>query len=400
MQIRIIRSVLIVMALLTLLCVPSQTSAQTQPRTDVVIRYYENSDTDTKLYLASLAPSSKVPQKLTDIEIDGSSDISPDGKTLVVVSGTADQDTLAYGILGATLNAVTVEMGHRVLWTVFSPDSRLLSYTTVAQEGGLWILGLVDLTSGNRVEFAGDYTDPLNKGAGFSGAGDVVGWSSDRKTIYLRTYFPFSASGGFDTLIALDISAITFDSPARYPMNTGTRLLLENEQIVNFAFADDGTKYAVMSVDAANPPENYIGTDAPPNTISVRDLVTGKELATFKSQQGQGLEFPLRWTPDSKKLLFAGGSYSNGFYTVNPTLHVFDVESNTTSDAALLDDPAATLENMVACADTVFFTTNVEDAQGMRTTTLYSAPLDNATQRTELLSGEFVPLLTCIPAGQ
>src|SRR5260221_12716046 len=117
---------------------------------------------------------------------------------------------------------------------------------------------------------------------------------------------PFSANGGDDNLYSLDISEISFDKPGRYPLPAATRILQQNEQMVNFAFTDDGAKLAVMFTDQANPPTGLQGTDLPQNIESVRDMATDDEHLRFHSDQGHALESPLTCTPYVQKLIYAG----------------------------------------------------------------------------------------------
>src|SRR5260221_8286037 len=166
---------------------------------------------------------------------------------------------------------------------------------------------------------------------------------------------PFSANGGDDNLYSLDISEISFDKPGRYPLPAATRILQQNEQMVNFAFSDDGTKLAVMFTDPANPPTGLQGTDMPPNIVSARDMATGNELLGFRSDRGQALEFPLTWTPDGQKLIFAGGSFKDTSFIVSPTVYLADAASKQMVTSSLIDDPTFGLESAVACTGTLYF---------------------------------------------
>src|SRR5258708_18481378 len=211
---------------------------------------------------------------------------------------------------------------------------------------------------------------------------------------------PLSANGGDTTLYSLDIGGISFDNRGRTRGPGATRIIQQNEQMVNFAFSDDGAKLAVMFTDPANPPTGLQGTDMPPNIVSVRDMATGNELLGFHSDKGQALEFPLTWTPDGQRLIFAGGNFKDTSFIVTPTLYVADAASKQTATSPLIDDPTFGLGSAVACTGTLCFVAAKDNpAVGSRTAGLYSAPLSDLKTKTKLATSSYINLLNCISAS-
>src|SRR5262249_32990600 len=153
-------------------------------------------------------------------------------------------------------------------------------YTTAASEIDEWTLNLVDLASKIKVEFAGPYGLTANgtpPAKGFIGAANVVAWSPDDKRIYVQTYFPFSAEGGFDTLYSIDLSNVAFDKAGSYPIPPATRLIKEGLQLINYAFSPDTSTLAYTFLDTSGPPTSeQASAQKIANTLALLNIATGQ----------------------------------------------------------------------------------------------------------------------------
>src|SRR5579859_1918240 len=363
------------------------------------------------------APGKPDSKPLFDTTPDTVVQISPDGKLeLVTVESqalaaapdvtptpnpnpaTQGSGPLAYGPVGQALRTIPIDSGHQVLSSTFSADGRYLSYTTASLNNSDWVLGILDVATGKRIEFGGDYDNPAP--GGFSGVANTIAWSADSKHIFVQTYEPFSANGGFDTVYSLDISAASFDKPGRLPVPSGTRLIKEGTTLGNVAVRNDGTKLAYSFTQVGNS-STPLPNETPPDAVTVLDLGTGNAIVTYKAEPGQALGVPLSWSPDGQKLVFVGGSYKNTGAVTSSRLLMLDMDTKQVSVTPVqADDPASSLDYVVACSNAVFYVASKPDASGQAITqTLFSAPLADLKTATRLQSASFISLLSCVPAS-
>jgi len=380
-----------------------RSSAQAAPRTYAAVLTYEAPSGSSNLPKGSLnafAPGNKKPNVLMGIVPEAIMDVSPDGKMVAVTGGDAgDDDKFAYGKIGQTLTVVPTDKGYRVLSAQFSANGQYLVFSTASLDEEKWTLNVIDLKTNKVITFDGVYGETAKgkPGSSVNGVGDSIGWSSDGKRLILRSYLPFSTSGGYDSLYALDMSTLNFDKPGRIPLPTAKQLVKDGEQITNFAIADDGNKVALMLADPSNAPAGYKGDEPPPNVISVRDLNTTNELFNYKAEKGKAFEFAMTWTSDSQKVIIAGGTFKDSTYIPAPSIITLDVGKKQATVSPAFTDPAIAFDAALACGDTLFFVTSKESgSNGIRLSTLYSAPLANLTQRTDLVASAYISLLTCI----
>ncbi len=372
------------------------------------------------------APGKTQPKPLFEATPDSLIQISPDGtqelvtiesQAVLPLPGFATQPAasntnpaiqgagpLAYGPIGQNLKPIPVDTGHQILSSTFSANGRYLSYTTAALDGSDWVLGIVEVATGKRIEFGGDYEKPA---AGvFAGVANTIGWSADGKRIFVQNYEPFSANGGFDSVYSLDISGASFDQGARLPIPPGVRLIKDGLEIGNVAVSSDGTKLAYSYSVNANATPDAFPNETPPDTIAILDVTSisssaGSPIASFKVDPGQAFAFPLSWSPDGKKLVFAGGSSKNSAAVSSSKLYILDMDTKqTTTTPIVSSDPASSVEYVTACSDSVFYVVTQPDASGQAiTATLFSAPLSDLKTATTLQSASFISLLNCVPAS-
>jgi WD40 repeat protein len=393
-------------SLLTMVIVAGLTTkvnSQTAPRPNAAVSIFGSSGdvpTTDQAFLMRVLHGNNEPSRLMNIAPEALLDISTEGKLIAVMGGSdtgsnADaEDRLAYGFIDQALRVVPIGKGHRVMWSSFSPDTRYLTYTTAAQETEDWVLGLIDLSNANQIEFTGNTagTDSV-----FAGAANVVGWAQDGKTLYLRNYMPFSASGGFDSLYALDLSKTPLDKPGHYPMPPATRLVPADQEIINLSISSDGSKVALMFADPTNPPANFHGTDIPPGIVSIRETSTGSEIMAIKSEQGQAFVFSVSWSPDSQTLVLAGGAFNQMRFVTAPALYVADLSTKQVTKTQTTIDPQAETTDLLACSDAVFYVLSKDDsASGAPIATLYSASYSNLAVANQIVSSTYINALKCI----
>ncbi len=400
MYFRILRTITVPTLILGVgLAIPAFAQSQLPPRPNVVVNLAAlpaNGQQPGNSSLVGFTASNAKGRKLLEVTPDQQIEISPDGKSELMAdsANTQSGDSLSFGPIGQKLTAIPVDGDQHILWSAFSPDGRFLTFTSASLDSEAWVLGLVEISSGNRVEFAGDFGDPT-KGP-FPGVANAVAWSADGKRLFVQNYQPFSATGNFDSLYALDISGIHFDKPGRGPFPSATRLLKDGEEISNFAISDDGSKLAVSFASNAS---SSSGAEQPlPNTVSIRDLNSNVEIMSYKPDSGKAIAYPLNWTPDGQKLVFATGIYQDATFSGNANLIVADVSSKQVTITPLsTDDPHSEYEDAAVCGDTLFYTTSKSTAPDEAdTATLYSAPLSDLKTAAKLQSAWYINVLGCV----
>ncbi len=392
----------VLIALATTLA-PGAADAQAASRA-VIARIYEVSPS-TRSYVAAFppadsqtAPAVKV-SKLADVQPDLNANASPDGKWIAVYgyNGTTRTEQFTYGLVGQTQYVSLDVKGYNVLWTRFSSDSRLLMYTLGVQEGR-WKLGLLDLASGKKFDFAGEFSYRTGEkaGLGFDGVANALHLSADRKRLIVNAYVPYTG-GNFGGIYAFNLPELNFNLPAPAPFPKATQILKGGQVVSDLALSPDGTQLAYLYDDSANPPQNYraIGPASTTNTLALFDFSTGQSRVLAKAGPGQGLE-AIAWLPDGKTILFTGGNYRESYYVVQPNAYTVDVaQARVTEGAKLEEDPQTMIESILVCGDTLFISTGKDNSDGNRISTLYSAPLADLKARRALGAGSYIVLLTC-----
>ena len=405
MRFRLLRAIFVPTLMLGVgLAIPAfaQSSPALPPRTDVVVDLAPlpaDGQQPGNSSLVVFAPGKTDGRKLLEVTASEQIEISPDGKFELVAGGGSDQssDSLTYGPIGQKLTPIPVDSEQHILWSAFSADGRYLTYTSASLDSEAWVLGLLEISSGNRVEFAGDFGDSTK--APFPGVGNAVAWSADGKRLFVQNYQPFSANGNFDSLYALDISSIHFDKPGRGAFPSAVPLLKAGEEISNFAISNDGTKLAVSYTMNAGASPSAGADQAPPNTVSIRDLNTGSEIMSYSSSAGQSIAYPLNWTLDGQKLIFASGVYQDAVFSGNGNLLEADINTKQVVTIPLATQSAdSEYEDAVVCGDTLFYSTSKASAPDEAdTATLYSAPLSDLKTATKLQAAWYINVIGCVP---
>ena len=384
--------------------------AQVSAHPNVIVQVYETAPTQTDPNAPSqpsfLASAGATLRKIMDVTSIDPVFIAPDEQHLaqMVNSETNGGQLIITDLPQKTTTAFPANKGHSVLWVSFSPDGHYLAYTTAASEIDEWTLNLVDLASKVRIEFAGPYglknngTPPANT---FTGAANVVAWSPDDKRIYVQTYFPFSAEGGFDTLYAIDLSSVTFDKSGSYPIPPATRLIKEGLQLINFAFSPDTSTLAYTFYDTTVPPTNeQAGAQRIANTVVLLTIATGQARTIFHADAGKGLGFSFTWSGDGKKFLFQNGDFQPTYFVVASNVLIYDVASGAlVQSPPLTVDASESFQEMMACGDTLYYSIGKESNTGDSTEYLFSAPIaDLKTHSAPLATGIDIVFLACGPA--
>lgn len=384
--------------------------AQTPAHPNAIVQVFEVPPTSAAgtgagqpSYLASVGTALR---KILDVTSPDPVFIAPDEKHLaqMVNSETGGGQLTVTDLAQKTSLKFAADKGHSVLWVSFSPDGRYLAFTTAASEIDEWTLNLVDLSNKVQIVFAGTYglqdndTPPPNS---FTGAANVVAWSPDDKRIFVQTYFPFSAEGGFDTLYAIDISNVAFDKPGRYPIPPGTRLIKQGFQLINYAFSPDTSKLAYTYYDTALPPSNdQAASQKIANTVVVMDIATGQAKTIYQAASGKGLGFSFTWSGDGQKFVFQSGDFQTAYFVVASSVLLYDVASGgITQSPPLTADSTESLQEMMACGDTLYYSIGKESNSDDSTEVLYSAPLtDLKAHSAPLASGIDIVFMVCGPA--
>ncbi|GEM_PF-6605876 len=385
--------------LLTVL-ITASISAQTAPRPNVAVLTYEQSPS-TRIRLDSYAPGSASPRALHVFDKGPVVDVSSDFQWNVAYGfdAQARHDTLRYGPLKGPQVQVPVDSGHSVLGAKFSANSRFLSYTTASPATQDWVLGLVRLDGGQRIEFTGKFSARGNA-APFDGVANALGWSADGRRLFVIAYRPFTEGGAFGGIYALDLSGINFDRPERRPLPALMPLISGGPLVTQVLISPDASRLAYLFNDPANPAQDYDsgpGYGVTVNTLGLYDLNASKALFTAQAGKGQAFE-TMTWTPDSQKVLLTAGNYRQTNYLVTPTLIIVDVgQMQVGQGSQITTDPKAMVGSMLACGTTLYYQLSF-DENGALTPYLYSAPLADVKQHSDrLTSGADFRLLMCAP---
>jgi hypothetical protein len=392
-------SAAILLALLTLR-ITGSVSAQSAARPDVAVLTYEQSPS-TRIRLDSYAPGSASPKGLHVFDKGPVVDISPDFQWSVAYGfdPQAKHDALRYGPLKGPPMQLPVDNGHSVLGAKFSANSHFLSYTTASPATQDWVLGLVRLDGGQRIEFTGKFSAQGNA-APFDGVANALGWSADGQRLFVIAYRPFTEGGAFGGIYALDLSRANFDKPERRPLPALTPLVGGGPLVTQVLISPDASRLAYLFNDPANPPQDYDsgpGYGVTVNTLGLYDLNASKALFTAQAGKGQAFE-TMTWTPDSQRILLTAGNYRQTNYLVTPTLIIVDVgQMQVGQGPQVTTDPKAMVGSMLACGTTLYYQLSF-DENGALTPYLYSASLADLKQHSDrLTSGADFRLLTCAP---
>jgi hypothetical protein len=389
----------IMLALVTIVATVS-VSAQSAARPNVAVLTYEQSPS-TRIRLDSFAPGSASPKGLHVFDKGPVVDVSPDFQWSVAYGfeAQAKHDTLRYGLLKGPQVQVPVESGHSVLGAKFSANSRFLSYTTASPATQDWVLGLVRLDGGQRIEFTGKFSAQGNA-VPFDGVANALGWSVDGKRLFVIAYKPFTEGGAFGGIYALDLSGVNFDKPERRPLPALTPLISSGPLVTQVLISPDASRLAYLFNDPANPPQGYDsgpGYGVTVNTLGLYDLNASQALFTAQAGKGQAFE-TMTWMPDSQKILLTAGNYRQTNYLVTPTLIVVDVNQMQVGQGPqITTNPKAMVGSMLACGTTLYYQLSFDENGALRPY-LYSAPLADVKQHSDkLTSGADFRLLMCAP---
>jgi hypothetical protein len=406
-------------------------SAQQPPRPDIFVLANRQlvglaPNDPTQHHLGSLADS-----PLPEDEMMGGSpevitpEISPDGKWLA--NTVYYPGMVIYGQRGSELQLVNPpDDEFQGLWTIFSPDSRYLSYTLASYSA--WKLGFVDLTNGKKVEFQNTFAFAPHEIVKSNPFGDMVPnavhWSADGRTLYLETTIPFLGCRGPHDLYALDFASINFDdsNPALPPAREVTTL---GGDIFDFVFSPD-EKFLAYAYE-----EDSCGAEQP-HAVGYVDLTTGENHVIAEHDEARWFIVG-DWTNDSRFLLYAahpqsgerptvmlydttiaqsgemfsdltgieaGETYwyetmltgvSSLFSIVNTYSGSVMLYSGSLSDGQVVKNylSVASGIKMLRCDNTLYY---VEDNS---TAKLYSRTMNDAGSSTLLLEADYIQLLSC-----
>lgn len=383
----------VVMLAATLASAPANVSAQDGgERIHAIARVYETAP-GTESYFSVFGPDGSNPGKLV-VNPDQQAELSGDGRWIVSAGfdSARNVDVLEYRPVNGRPTSIPVDAGHSVLAAHFSPDAKMLFYTLASLEPRQWILGMLELESGRKIEFIGSAGDDSVVGPGhIANALNLVG-----ERMILSAYAPF-AGGNFGGIYAIDLTGLAAAAPGRYPLPATVEQLLPGGPFILSALSPDGALLAFLAYNEANPPQNYtsFGPAVTFNALGVLDLASGDVRTLAQAGMGQGLE-ALTWTADGASILFTGGGYGGSYFVVTPGLYSVDVATATVVErGALTPNPAEVITDLLACGDTLYSVSNVDLAEGGRTADLYAAPLDDPTTRTVLVSGSTIFLQGC-----
>jgi hypothetical protein len=352
-------------------------------------------------YLARFSPDQTGAQKL--MTLDSPVAISPDGQWIATFGykSSLQADHLAYGKFGQPTTSLTPDKGFNVLGARFSHDSRYLFYTQASLESMQWLLGMLELDTGRRVEMIAPFGfDPASAlpAVGFQGIADAVHYDRATSRLYLSAYIPYS-DGNFVGLYVMDTTGIDKAATGRYPMPAARVLLKGGEQIISgLVLSPDATKMVYLSYDPANPPQNYeaLGPGATFNVAGLVDLITEKTQVIARAGVGQGLGL-ITWGTDSQHVLLTGGNFGRSYFLAIPRLYTIDLAAGTVSEGpTLTEDTSTVISQIKVCGEQLYIVANKNKPdQGGFDTSLYTAPINKPTSRTVLWSESNVSLLQC-----
>ncbi len=380
--------------------------AQTVPAPNALVRVYAAQSKTSSVEI--FAPGDTTPKDTHDYFSGQTIVYSADGKWLggygLQEGSTTPQVT--YGQQGQTPLQIDLPAQATPIRIVFSPDSRYFAYTLLVFTTQQWTMGIVDLASGKRVQFAGksspgpvvgDATPDLNV---VQGMALPLSWSPDGKRIFVESFiFSMAAPRRFDGLYSLEVSALDFAKSDPTPLPQTTRLLQDEQMFGEPLISPDGTKALYLSNDAKNAPENYAPTkfSQTANTLTVADLETGKTSVVAQADKGQGIAAS-QWTPDSKSILYATGGFQKTSYIVDQHGFLLDLASGKAQEIGIFEsDPSAYLVNVLVCADHVFFVSKLYRDDFSGDATLYSASLSDLKSRSAaLIVAQNITLIRCV----
>jgi len=333
-------------------------------------------------------------------------DLSSDGKWVVLQN--YDQKTQVQSIQYYRVNgkpeSIAVDKDFNVLNAEFSSDSRYLLYslTSFSSPQPDWILGILELSTGKKAEFAGKVGFPNGPQAPFPGSPLPFDFNGSQLLFFA---IPIGTEGYPLGIYSVAIPALNDGRSALPPVKSLRKNQNPPLQVVRVS--PDGTKVAYLFNDQANPPANYKPQEMPftVNAIGVIDLATGDDRVVAKAGKGQALE-TLAWWYTGNFLVFTGGNYQQSDRIISPRFYSVDVSTGTVTDTPPItfsDNPKESVLSMLPCSSGLFFVTQVVGADpGQRSETLYVAPLKDPKAGKKLLSGSgmHMDLRKCVAAMQ
>jgi hypothetical protein len=376
---------------LTLLLIFVTQPAAAQNGDAVLARVYANGQS------ALMRFSSGGSQKLMDTQLPSA--VTSDGQWIAMFGydQLTQRDKLQYQRIGQAAVDVPVDPGYSVLHAAFSADSRYLFYTNASIDQLQWILGIVDIQTGKRIEFIAPFSfdGSVPAAVGFEGIANAIHFDSASERLYVMAYRPF-ADGNFGGIYVFVIPELATAAAGRYPMPKAAEVVKGGSLISQILISSDGAKAAYLSFDPANPPQNFesMGPAFTFNTLIVLDLITGQTKKLAQAGPGQGLG-EATWA--DSRIFFTGGNYGGSYFIAAPRLYAVDPVNAAVTEVAILEsDPTMMIDGMVACGTTLYYATAKNSADGTRTVTLYSAPVSNPSQRAVVFTGQSVFLDKCM----
>src|SRR5262249_19882316 len=143
-----------------------------------------------------------------------------------------------------------------------------------------------------------------------------------------------------------DLSHINFEQAANgINLPRPQQILDEVTSVGEAQLSPDGRKFAYLSYDPQNPPQNFNNNNPPGkppsvtfNTIILYDLVAQKKKVVTVNK-GQAIE-TMTWTSDGKQLLFTVGNFNNTNYIAMPSLYSVDTTSGKATNKGTLEKNA------------------------------------------------------------
>jgi hypothetical protein len=311
---------------------------------------------------------------------------SPDG-TAKAVFTTPENGIGSYEV-GTAVGQVTFEVAanYTYIAATFSRDSKWFLYTQAKLDPQHWLLGMVEIATGKRLEYIGKYDATGQLGERLIG----IPQDFDGTRLLLIAVYPFTESS-FGGLYAMPLPDLAPVAEGQYGMPNVTPILLADTNIASWKLSPDGTKLAYLANDIGNPPAAFqpLGPVPTVNILGVIDLATAEKRTLAVAGPGQALG-QMAWSPDSSTLYFTGGNYQNTYYLVLANLYVVALSDAAVTPAGLaVTDPALFISQMEACGNTLYaaISRDPDKSGGNSEAILVSAPLETPAAFSSLATG-------------
>jgi hypothetical protein len=323
----------------------------------------------------------------------GLSVISPDGQ---FVASTDRSNFINYGANGGQTNQIKLYQSYYLNEMRYSRDSRWLLYSMTSLELGRYMIGMLEIITGKRLEFIGKSDD-------FSVVGPrkaALPLDFDGSRLLLAGFVPFS-DAGFGGLFAMPLPDLAAYGTGQYGMPNAQPLIGENASVLTYVVSPDSRWVAYLYNDPNNPAQSFqpLGPSMSVNSLAVTSLITGETRILAKAGPGQALG-TLGWFPDSSRILFTGGNYQNSYYLLYAKMY-----SVTVPDAVVIElgpsvsEPTQYTSAMMPCGTTLYSVVTRDTLAGaLPENLLLSSPLDGpTTYRVLAVSPSGFQLIGCTP---